>query len=85
MARHTLYVAPAEASRAERREFKKKIRQLEREERPEPVDKKELQLPEAAVPGLLGPGFIAGGYWNIGRPGAAVPTHEATSRHIAGM
>ena len=31
MARHTLYVAPAEASRAERREFKKKIRQIERE------------------------------------------------------
>ena len=53
MARHTLYVAPAEASRAERREFKKKIRQLEREERPEPVDKKELQLPRSCLPRLI--------------------------------
>lgn len=85
MGRHTIYVAPAKSSREERRAFRKLIRQLEREERPEPVDKKELQLPEAAVPGILGPGFVNGGYWNIGRPGAAVPTHEATSQHLAGL
>jgi len=85
MARHTLYVAPAKSSREERRAFRKMIRQLEREERPEPVDKKELALPVAAVPGLLGPGFVTGGYWNIGRPGVAVPTHEATSQHVAGL
>lgn len=85
MARHTLYVAPAQASRAERRAFRRILRELEREERPEPVDKKELRLPDAAVPGLLGPGFVSGGYWNIGGPGVRVPAHEATSQHIAGL
>ena len=38
MARHTIYVAPAKSSREERRAFQKLIRQLEREEREEPVD-----------------------------------------------
>lgn len=85
MARRTVYIAPAGASRAEKRAFRKMIRELEQKERPEPVDKKELQMPGAAVPGLLGPGFISGGYWNVGRAGAGVPAHEATSRHIAGM
>lgn len=85
MGHHTLLVKNAEESREERRARKKLIRELMREERPDPVDKKDLELPGAAVPGLLGPGFVNGGYWNLGKPGVRVPVHEATSQHIAGI
>ncbi|MFB8191373.1 hypothetical protein ACFC14_18800 [Microbacterium sp. NPDC055988] len=85
MARQTVYVTPAGASREEKRAARKMLRALALEERPDPVDPKDLQLPAAAVPGILGPGFGNGGYWNIGAPGARVPAHEATSKHLAGM
>ncbi|MGO1409974.1 MAG: hypothetical protein ACTHU7_00940 [Microbacterium sp.] len=51
------------------------------------MDKKDLRLPDSAVPGLFGPGLLTGGYWNvgIGQPGTRVPTHEATSQHVAGI
>lgn len=84
MARHTIVAARGNETRDERRARRKLIRTLVAAERPEPINKKEMRLPEAAVPGMFGPGFIEGGYWNVGE-GVRVPVHEATSRHIAGI
>jgi hypothetical protein len=83
MARRILNFTPPQETRAERRQRRALLQQLEHTARPERSSRKERALPEPAVPGPFGPGLLGGGYWNLAR--LAVPPHRATSQHLAGI
>lgn len=83
MARRILNFTPPQETRAQRRQRRILLRQLQQTVLPERSSRKERALPEPIVPGPFGPGLLDGGYWNLAR--LAVPPHRATSQHLAGI
>lgn len=83
MARKTVIFEPGDADRRERRRLRKSARAAERAPATESSSRRDRRLPDAAVPGPFGPGLSEGGYWNLAV--SAIPPHQATSQHIAGI
>ncbi|MDX2377607.1 hypothetical protein M4I32_12430 [Microbacterium sp. LRZ72] len=83
MTRRTFVVSPANQTRTERRAMQREVAARMRDGQPARSSKKDRALPEPAVPGPFGPGLTEGGYWNLSRP--ALPPHQATSQHLAGI
>lgn len=83
MARKTVIFEPGDADRRERRRLRKSARAAERAPATESSGRRDRRLPDAAVPGPFGPGLSEGGYWNLAV--SAIPPHQATSQHIAGI
>ncbi len=83
MSRHPVIFEAGDLSRKDRRDLRRAITAAQREERAPRSSRRDRALPEAASGGPFGPGLASGGYWNLARP--ALPPHQATSQHIAGI
>ncbi|MGX1702772.1 hypothetical protein [Microbacterium sp. NPDC055357] len=83
MTRRTVTFTPGNLTRRERKTLRRELAALSREEQPPRSTRRDRSLPDPAVRGPFGPGLIEGGYWNLASP--ALPPHQATSQHLAGI
>ncbi len=83
MTRRTVVFQPAGLTDEERRSIRRAVYEAQHERPMHRPGRRERQLPEPAVSGPFGPGLIEGNYWNLAHP--AIPPHQATSQHIAGI
>ncbi|GAA1969079.1 hypothetical protein [Microbacterium deminutum] len=83
MVRHIAVFEPNDLSRRQRRKFNQDAARSGREIEPAKPRRRDRTLPDAAVTGPFGPGMGRGSYWNLARP--SIPSHQATSRQIAGI
>src|SRR4051812_31078811 len=83
MVRHIAVFEPNDLSRRQRRKFNRDAARSGRELEPAKARRRDRTLPDAVVPGPFGSGIGEGSYWNLARP--SIPSHQATSRQIAGI